>query len=182
MNRVPGFLAVTAALLALGARRAAAEAVVQAATTAPKAAPQQMPAGAKPSVDKSTAAAASGEPQTVQDLYHGDQRDPFQVQFGGGAPGAGAENPEAVVEFSIHNLALRGIMQDRGGDFAVLAERGTGNPYVLKKGRLYDHRNKLVKGVTGSVKPKQKMVALMTPDRDVQTLILGEDEEAEKKP
>ncbi|MBI4386833.1 MAG: hypothetical protein HY551_05575 [Elusimicrobia bacterium] len=125
-------------------------------------------AAAPPAAAVSSTAAVS-----AADLYraHG-LRDPF-LKSGGGSSGAVVQEPG---DFSIHKLILKGILKDPGGDFALLIEPSSGASYILKKGRLYDAKRKPVPGVTGLVKSKQKMVHLMTPEKDVQTLVLGEED------
>jgi hypothetical protein len=125
-----------------------------------------------PAVVVSTAA-VEAEP-TVQDLYPVEKlhlRDPF-IPLGGSSSGfQGGE----IVEFSIHNLVLKGIMRDPDGDFALFVDANSGSDYVLRKNTLYDSRNKPVPGVSGIIKPQQKTVHLLTSDQDVQTFILGEE-------
>ena len=97
-------------------------------------------------------------------------RDPFLTP-GSGAPRVTAKEP---TEFSIHNLVLKGILRDPSGDFAILVEQGSGASYILRNGRLYNSRKKPVRGIAGIIQAKRKKVHLMTPEKDVQTFILGE--------
>ncbi|MBI5245520.1 MAG: hypothetical protein HY922_17800 [Elusimicrobia bacterium] len=153
-----------------------------------------------PSVEAST----SAERQvTVSDLYNGAKyRDPFAAVTGESPAAAQIETLRASAAkgeevedggeedepaFSIHSLNLKGVMKDPRGAAAILVHVKTGEGFVLRNGRLYDYKNKRVEGVAGSIQLKQKpavsSVTLMTPDKDVQILILGEDEggEAVKK-
>lgn len=119
---------------------------------------------------------------TPADLYDGAKfRDPFRVLNAGGGGGAAPAAPAAYdpETFSIHGLDLKGILKDRSGDYAVLVEAGSGAGFVLRGGQLFDYKNKRVPGVTGIVQFRQKTVVLMTPDKDVQTLRLGEQAESE---
>jgi len=128
-----------------------------------------LPAAAK---DVKVSSAPAAALQTLKGVYHYEGlRDPFLT------PGAGAvvQKDWQTVEFSIHNLVLKGILADPAGNFAVLVDGASGASYILKNGYLYNPRKKLVPGVTGVVQPKQKTVHLVTTDKDVQTLILGED-------
>lgn len=136
------------------------------------------PAGSARAASPADAALSVSSGATVSDLYKAERlRDPF-VELGGSggrsvpAPVSGEE----AAEFSIHSLLLRSMMQDRSGHFAALTDKATGASYVLKKGRLYDYRNKPVHGVMGEIQFKRKRVQLTTPDKDVQILILGEEE------
>lgn len=139
----------------------------------------QAPAAAPAAVAAST---KTVEP-TVDDLYRPAKiRDPFADGGGGGgkrsssSSGAARDESGEPEPFDIHSLTLTGIMADKGGDFAVMnSPAGT---FVLKKGKIYDSKGKPVPNVTGVVKAKQKTVHVMTVDnKDVQTLVLGEDEE-----
>lgn len=127
-----------------------------------------------PAVAASTAAVRA-EP-TVQDLYPLEKlhlRDPF-ISAGGGSS-SGFQGGGEIAEFSIHNLTLKGILQDPSGDYALFVDASSGNDYVLRKNTLYNDKNKPVPGVSGIIKPQQKTVHLLTSDQDVQTFILGED-------
>ena len=123
-------------------------------------------------------AATASETTTPEQLYNASSlRDPF-VSFGSVASAVRSVSPVAAAAanetFSIHSLYLRGIMRDTTGDWAVLVSQA-GATYILKKGRLLNFKHKVVPGVTGKVFSAQKKVILETPDKDVQTLILGED-------
>jgi len=128
--------------------------------------PEQANAPA-PAVSTGTA----GAPQTVEDIYTAaDLRDPFMKWGMKGTP-TKSFSPD---EFSIHNLTLRGIMKDKAADYAVFADTGLGQSFVLRRGKLYDAKGKPVHGVTGSMNLKQKSAYLKTAESDVQTFKLGE--------
>lgn len=152
---------------------------------------------------KSTTAPAAVDASTdtdktlsVVDLYKA-VRDPFtpvtaaslvplkpaaEVEAGANNGVASVEEEPPEPEFSIHFLSLKGIMKDRRGASAILVHEKTGQGYLLRGGRLYDYKSNRIPDVTGVVKPKEKTVILMTPDKDVQPLFLGETSEtAEKK-
>lgn len=160
-------LLLSMALLAPAPTRAAAPAL-----------PAEKPAPA------AAAQAASTEPvrQGVSALYDGERyRDPFQppkaASSGGGAP---IQDPSQPQEFSIHLLNLKGILKDRRGSYAILTDT-LGGSFILKEGKLFDYKNKPLPGVTGAIQPKQKSVTLMTPDKDVQVLRIGEEEGPEER-
>ncbi|MFA6029924.1 MAG: hypothetical protein WC969_08730 [Elusimicrobiota bacterium] len=119
---------------------------------------------------------------TVGDIYGGGRyRDPFRLPSAGSGPAVIAKEGEGggeTLEFSIHSLNLKGILKDQTGASALLVDPRTGSGYLLKSGRLFDYKNHRVAGVTGVIQQKQKSVILMTPDKDVQTLRLGEEEDA----
>lgn len=130
-------------------------------------------APAPAAVEASTAAA---KPLTVDDLYGGGKfRDPFMKLGGPGAvvaPVAAKEyDPET---FSIHSLELKGLMRDKKGHTALLFDPSTATSFVLKGGRIYGPKKKAIPGITGTIKMEQKTVTLLTADKDVQTLRLGE--------
>ncbi len=107
---------------------------------------------------------------TVSTLYTGDQvRDPFLPASAGPAKRAGG-SPDVV---DIHSVQLRGILKDEKADYAVFTN-DFGATLILRGGRLYDERSRVVPGITGRIKPRQKWVELMTTDKDVQPFHLGE--------
>lgn len=145
------------------------------------------PAAAAPpaaQVGASTASAA-----TIATVYTADKvRDPF-IKSAAPAPAAATaaalalakgELPEAP-EFSIHALSLRAIMQDSGADYALFSDANSGGTMLFRKGRLYDSKNKVIAGVTGNIKIKQKTVNLLTEDQDVQVFRLGEDRDKKEE-
>jgi hypothetical protein len=124
----------------------------------------------------------TARPLTAADLYRGAQfRDPFLPPSAGSSQAAPAARPAPSgeeVEFSIHELVLKGILQDSGGATAILVDNRLGTGYILKGGRLYDYKKKPVSGVSGEVRAAKKMVVLNTADKDRQELTLGEEDEA----
>jgi hypothetical protein len=145
------------------------------------------PAASPVAVASSTAAARSPigvSTQTVSSIYTGDRvRDPFLPAAMGGARSvrredSKSEGPEVV---DIHGMTLRGIMKDPKVDYALFTAEN-GGTYLLRGGKLYNERNKVVPGITGAIRLKQKTVELITPDKDVQVFRLGEDEKEKEKP
>lgn len=169
-------MAAVALMALLG--NAKAGPVLAAAADSPKPVNAQALAPNAPKVQPAVAAStgtAHTEP-TVRDLYPLEKmhlRDPFVP--GGGSSSGVSQGGGELVEFSIHNLILKGIMQDKAGDFALFLDASSGGDYVLRKNTLYNNSNKPVHGVSGIIKPLQKTVHLLTSDQDVQTFILGEE-------
>jgi len=167
---------ILVAVFALAAAAAAAPAPASVKAQPKKAAPGRAPAV----VAASTSAART---LTVNDLYGGAKyRDPFASVMAGAAaprPQQAPEGAEAEYQFSIHSLNLKGIMQDRRGGSAILVDPKSGQGYLLRGGRLFDYKGHRVPDVRGVIHAKQKSVVLMTPEKDVQTLFLGEEEAAE---
>lgn len=134
----------------------------------------------------STAAALTAIGKTVEEIYLGaGKRDPFLAVAGTAAKAVAPKDGEPVLapgmmpeeDFSIHGLEVKGVMEDRTGGFAILVDSKFGASFVLKRGKLFDVRNKPVPGVTGSVKARQKTVTLIGPDRDKRVLTMAEKEE-----
>ncbi len=143
-----------------------------------------------PAVSVSTSIAIGS---TIEEIYPGaPPRDPFvavagQARSAASAPAASGETPIPVgtvpsEDFSIHSLELKGVMEDRSGGFAILVDPKFGASFVLKRGRLFDVRNKLVPGVTGLVKAKQKSVMLIGPgpEHDKRVLTMAEKEDGDE--
>jgi hypothetical protein len=127
-----------------------------------------------------TAANALGvSTYTVSTLYTGDKvRDPFLPPSVGGASRTRDRGAPNVVD--IHSLELRGIMKDGKSDFAIFST-DSGGRLILRGKRLFDDRNKVVPGITGSIRLKQKRAELVTADKDVQIYSLGEPDVSKAK-
>lgn len=97
--------------------------------------------------------------------YQGDRyRDPF-IPLGGRAAGTG--RGELIIP-QLGALALKGIIADQQKKVALIV--GGGGVFVLKDGKLYDNRNRLIRGISGVV--KDRSVILTGPDRTVRELAL----------
>ncbi|MFH2202515.1 MAG: hypothetical protein ABIJ96_05340 [Elusimicrobiota bacterium] len=125
------------------------------------------------------ASSAAVKPRTVNDIYTGAHyRNPFTavaIKSGGISFAAAAAWDPA--DFNIHELDLKGLLRDKNGAFAILTDRLAGVGFMLRKGKLYDYRNNLIPDVTGKINVAQKTVYLITSEKDVQTLHLGEDKD-----
>lgn len=141
--------------------------------------PPAPPKPAAPAVAASTKTAAAGTPTTLEEMYPaGSLRNPF-VKVEGGKDGAASLTgviPEG--EFSIHGLALKGLMDDRGDGIAILVDPKYGASFVLRRGKLYDPKNKPVYGVRGSVKVKQRTVVLTDESGESATITMAEPSDA----
>ncbi len=96
-------------------------------------------------------------------VYYGDRyRDPF-VPLNGDFRGDqnALERPPQIA-----SLVLKGIVQDSRGRMALLIS-GL-NSYILKGGRLYDGRNRMVKKIAGVIKTDS--VVIIGADRTVREL------------
>ena len=136
------------------------------AGTASAAAPAAGPQTAKPATPPSVEASTGAERQlTISDLYNGTKyRDPFLPAGAAAAAPSEAdkesqkEAEEAEMEFSIHSLNLKGIMQDRRGVSATLVHVKTGQGYILRSGKLFDYKSHRVPGVSGTIQSAKKSV------------------------
>lgn len=157
-----------------------AEAAAQAAKPAEKPAPPPPPKPAAPPAPAVTPSTkTAGTPTTIDELYPaGALRNPF-VKVEGGKEGAATlagSIPEG--EFSIHGLALKGLMDDRGDGIAILVDPKYGASFVFRRGKLYDSKNKAVPGVRGAVKVKQRTVVLRDESGEEASITMAEPGEA----
>jgi hypothetical protein len=138
------------------------------------------PAPAKKEEKKPDVPGVSTSSNTVGSIYTVERlRDPFMR--GGAAPVAkiSSSSENEAQDFSIHALGLRGILKDPQAEYAVLSN-GVGSAYILRKGKLFDHKGKAVPGVSGTINVKTKTVNLITSDKDVQVYRLGEKDDEEQ--
>lgn len=154
--------------------------------------PSAAKAAAAPAAAISTSPLSISVGSTIEEIYAGATlRDPFVAVAGAARAVAAATAPgETPIpagtvpseDFSIHSLELKGVMEDRTGGFAILVDPKFAASFVLKRGKLFDVRNKPVPGVTGFVKAKQKSVMLVGPgpDRDKRILTMAEKEEEDE--
>lgn len=100
--------------------------------------------------------------------YSGDRyRDPFTPLVGQGA--YFSENDESATP-SIASLTLKGIIGEGKSKIALIS--GAGSTYILKNSRLYDNRQRQIKGITGAIKTDS--VVIIAPDKTVKELRLRE--------
>ncbi|OIO05303.1 MAG: hypothetical protein AUJ52_13920 [Elusimicrobia bacterium CG1_02_63_36] len=134
-------------------------------------------AGAEDDVAALVSESTSTPKLTIDDLYKGGRfRDPFR-KVTAGETNVSREDKEFSMEtFSIHSLKLKGVMREKGGAYAILIDEETATGFILKQKRLYTYKNEKIPGVTGKINIEQKTVTLITDDKDVQTLRLGEEE------
>jgi len=133
-------------------------------------------------VDQIVADSTSTPKRTIEDLYRGDRyRDPFAKLSLGESSVAREEKEFSLETFSIHALKLKGILKEKGATYAILVEEESGMGFMLRKRRLYTYKNEVIPGVSGRINVVQKSVTLLTDEKDVQTLRLGEEEEDEEE-
>ena len=106
---------------------------------------------------------AAPTPSYKEYVYYGDRyRDPF-IPLNGDFRGdqSALDRPPQVA-----SLILKGIVQDARGRMALLSS-GVSS-YILKGGRLYDGRNRMVKKIAGVIKTDS--VVIIGADRTVKEL------------
>lgn len=112
------------------------------------------------------AAVEKTEPERY--VYHGDaRRDPFIPL---NAEGSGTSGSEEVVMPNLSSLTLKGIYDDGKTTAAIIS--GGGITYVLRDRRLYDNRQRMVRGIAGVI--KKDSVIVIGPDRNSKELKLHE--------
>jgi hypothetical protein len=94
------------------------------------------------------------------------QRDPF-IPLVGGSSGSGGASSGSFE--NLGNLELRGIIKDRRGKAALISS-SDGDAYVLRSGRVYDRRNRVIAGVQGVI--KENSVVLISQNKAVKELPL----------
>ena len=105
---------------------------------------------------------AKAIPSYMTYSYYGERyRDPFIPLNGDVATEGGYERAPAIV-----SLSLKGIVQDANGRMALLTS-GVSS-YILRGGRLYDGRNRMVKKISGVIKTDS--VILIGADHTVREL------------
>lgn len=94
-------------------------------------------------------------PQAAKYTYKGGlYRDPL-IPAGGSSSYSSStmsgEGGETMTDEKMSTLQLKGIFKDsKTGNIAIISET-SGGSYILKNGKLYDRKNKIVKGVAGVV-------------------------------
>ena len=72
-------------------------------------------------------------------------------------------------------MELKGILKDRRGKVAIISA-SDGEYYVLKSGRIYDRKSRVIPGVSGII--KEKSVVLISQNRTITELFLHRTDEA----
>lgn len=99
--------------------------------------------------------------------YKGDKfRDPF-IPLNGEGYVASSHSDEVPVP-NIGSLVLKGIFDDGKLKMALIS--GGGINYILKGSRLYDNRQRSVKGISGII--KSESVIIIAPDKTTKELKL----------
>lgn len=94
--------------------------------------------------------------------YYGDRyRDPFVPLTGEFRTDQSEDRPPQIV-----SLVLKGIVQDAKGRMALLTSGASS--YILRGGRLYDGRNRMVKKMAGVIKTES--VVIIGADRTVREI------------
>lgn len=142
--------------------------------------------------DKKAGKAASAEVvkstapplKKVTDIFNRKRRRDIFVPVGSGYGSEDEEvyDPDTVdVDALLRRILLKGIMREKSGIFAVLVDPSNGTGFILRKGKLYDYRHNRIRGVRGKINLLDKEVTLRTPEKHIQILRLGEEEEEEEE-
>ncbi|MHB2026079.1 MAG: tetratricopeptide repeat protein [Elusimicrobiota bacterium] len=111
-------------------------------------------------------------PASIGSVYTGDRyRDPFEPLAGGESKKGKRFSPK---DFNIHHLVLNGIMNDERSSYALFTDDVYGVSFMLRQGRLYNDKGKVVPGIWGTVNERRKTAELVTSDKDVQPFRMGE--------
>lgn len=137
-------------------------------------------ARAADAVDQLVSESTGTPKRTAADLYRGDRyRDPFAVLSPGRSAAVREAKEFSLETFSIHALKLKGIMREKAATYAILVDRDSGMGFLLRGNRLFTYKNEMIPGVSGRINAAQKSVTLVTAEKDVQTLRLGEEEDGD---
>lgn len=136
--------------------------VFAASPNVPAPAAAAAPAPAATPAATTAAPAAAPKPAYMSYSFYADRyRDPFVPLIGEARLDANADPAP-----QISALTLRGIVADVNGRMALLSS-GI-NSYILRGGRLYDGRNRMVKKISGVIKAES--VVLIGADRTVREI------------
>lgn len=102
---------------------------------------------------------------------YSQSREPFFPLTGGTASQNPGDRRWAAENFfqSFAVLSLKGIFKDQKGKIAVLGIPG-GESFYLRTNRIYDKKNRVVRGITGII--KNESVVLVTRNKSVKKLYL----------
>jgi Tfp pilus assembly protein PilP len=102
-------------------------------------------------------------------VYRGDRHpDPFIPQNTEAVPISGGEQATP----SIAALSLKGIFSSGKQRTAIIT--GPGGTYILKDSRLYDNRQRIIKGLSGAIKADS--VIMISQDKTMRELKLRDKE------
>ena len=109
------------------------------------------------------------KPETPRYVYpYASMRDPF-TPLAGGAASVGSSASQDMSNGDLGNLELKGILRDRKGKVAMISA-SDGEFFVLRSGRIYDKKNRIVSGISGII--KENSVVLISQNRTVTELSL----------
>jgi len=107
-------------------------------------------------------------------IYQGDRyRDPFIPLAGSGIP-VQILSSTGKSTFDPNSLTLKGIISTKTGRIAMLKQTN-GARYMIKDGKIFDNKNKSVKGFAGIV--KEKSIVIIDSEKKVTELKLRKPKE-----
>ncbi|MDD5688037.1 MAG: hypothetical protein PHE88_09435 [Elusimicrobia bacterium] len=114
----------------------------------------------------------------------GAYRDPLIPGGGSSAysiSGLSSEGTEILTNEKLATLQIKGIFKDdKTGGIAIISDT-TGSSYILKEGKLFDRKHRIIKGVAGTI--GKNSVTLFSNDMKIELKLkkTGEDKNADKK-
>ncbi len=130
-----------------------------------------------PSPKEPVGAIMQPEPRLEPPRYfypYSAKRDPFTPLLGTLARRPGGDGL-GLTGGELTNLELKGILRDRKGKVAIIAA-SDGEPFILRAGRIYDQKNRIVSGVSGII--KENSVIIITQNRAMTELSLRKKDES----
>ena len=130
-------------------------------------------------VPSPTQAAAAPQPEakaeTPRYFYpYASKRDPFAPLVGSAGYAGSSSGSQGLSSGELTNLELKGILRDRKGKVALISA-SDGEAFVLRSGRIYDKKNRIVSGISGII--KENSVILISQNRTVTELSLRNKDE-----
>ena len=126
------------------------------------------PERAEPPPASTPAPVKKPEPPKYAYPYDG-RRDPFMPLVGTPGSYAGSSQDAQTITQSFSNLELKGILKAKSGKIAMISATN-GETYMLKSGRVFDRRNRVIHGVSGII--KENSVVLISQNKTVKELVL----------
>lgn len=105
---------------------------------------------------------------------YASKRDPFAPLVGNAGYAGASSGGQGLSSGEMTNLELKGILRDRKGKVALISA-SDGEPFVLRSGRIYDKKNRIVSGISGII--KENSVILISQNRTVTELSLRNKDE-----
>ncbi|MBN1383448.1 MAG: hypothetical protein JW983_01025 [Elusimicrobia bacterium] len=86
---------------------------------------------------------------------------------------------EVMTSEKLATLQLKGIFRDKDIGIAIITDPNSGSSYILKKGKVYNRKHQVVKGVAGVVR-KNNMITLFSDNIKIDLKLKKPGEENKK--